>query len=52
MLWVRTINRNLANGGKLGIAQRVRAHESATMTRLYLWRNDEVASDEVERILT
>jgi len=40
----------LKNGGKLEIAQRMAAHESARTTGLYDRRDDEVSLDEVERI--
>jgi integrase/recombinase XerD len=40
----------LKNGGKLEIAQRMAAHESARTTGLYDRRNDEISLDEVERI--
>ena len=40
----------LKNGGKVEIAQRMAAHESARTTGLYDRRDDEVSLDEVERI--
>jgi integrase/recombinase XerD len=40
----------LKNGGKLEIAQRMAAHESARTTGLYDRRDDEISLDEVERI--
>jgi len=41
----------LKNGGKLEIAQQIAAHESSRTTGLYDRRDDDVALDEVERIL-
>jgi site-specific recombinase XerD len=41
----------LTNGGKLEVAQRMAAHESARTTGLYDRRGDEISLDEVERIL-
>lgn len=41
----------LQNGGKLEVAQRMAGHTSARTTGLYDRRNDDVALDEVERIL-
>jgi site-specific recombinase XerD len=41
----------LKNGGKLEIAQRMAAHESARTTGLYDRRDDEIHLDEIERIL-
>jgi integrase/recombinase XerD len=40
----------LKNGGKLEIAQRMAAHESARTTGLYDRRSDDISLDEVERI--
>ena len=40
----------LKNGGKLEVAQKMAAHESARTTGLYDRRSDEVTLDEVERI--
>ncbi len=40
----------LKNGGKLEVAQRMAAHESARTTGLYDRRDDEVSLDEVEKI--
>ena len=40
----------LENGGKLEIAQRMAAHESARTTGLHDRRDDEISLDEVERI--
>ena len=40
----------LKNGGKLGIAQEIAAHESSRTTALYNRRDDDVNPDEVERI--
>ncbi|MGD9878575.1 MAG: hypothetical protein AB7U95_00415 [Reyranella sp.] len=45
------ITEYLRNGGKLEIAQQMAAHESARTTGLYDRRDDQVALDEVERIL-
>ncbi len=45
------ITEYLKNGGKLEIAQQMANHESARTTGLYDRRNDEIALDEVERIL-
>ena len=45
------ITQYLKNGGKLEIAQRMAAHESARTTGLYDRRDDEIHLDEVERIL-
>ena len=41
----------LKNGGQLEIAQQMAGHASPTTTQLYDRRNDDVALDEVERIL-
>jgi site-specific recombinase XerD len=41
----------LQNGGKLEVAQRMAAHESARTTGLYDRRGDAISLDEVERIL-
>lgn len=41
----------LKNGGKLEIAQQMAGHASPSTTQLYDRREDEVALDEVERIL-
>jgi integrase/recombinase XerD len=41
----------LKNGGKVEVAQQIAGHESARTTGLYDRRDDEVALDEVERIL-
>ncbi len=41
----------LKNGGRLEIAQQMAAHESARTTGLYDRRGDDIALDEVERIL-
>ena len=41
----------LRNGGKLEIAQQIAAHESSRTTGLYDRRDDDVALDEVERIV-
>jgi site-specific recombinase XerD len=41
----------LQNGGKLEIAQQMAGHESARTTGLYDRRNDQIALDEVERIV-
>jgi site-specific recombinase XerD len=41
----------LTNGGKLEIAQRMAAHESARTTGLYDRRGDDISLDEVERIV-
>jgi site-specific recombinase XerC len=45
------ITEYLRNGGKLEVAQQTANHESARTTGLYDRRNDQVALDEVERIL-
>jgi integrase/recombinase XerD len=45
------ITEYLRNGGKLEVAQQMANHESARTTGLYDRRNDQVALDEVERIL-
>jgi integrase len=44
------ITNYLENGGTLGKAQFMAAHESARTTGLYDRRGDEVTLDEVERI--
>jgi hypothetical protein len=41
----------LRNGGRRELAQQMAAHESPRTTALYDRRDDEVAVDEVERIL-
>ena len=41
----------LRNGGKLEIAQQMANHESSRTTGLYERRQDQVALDEVERIV-
>ncbi len=41
----------LQNGGKLEILRHMAGHESARTTRLYDRRSDEIALDEVERIV-
>jgi integrase len=41
----------LLNGGLLGYAQQMAAHESARTTKLYERRNDQVTLDQVERIV-
>ncbi len=41
----------LKNGGQLELAQRMAGHASPTTTQLYDRRTDDVALDEVERIL-
>ena len=41
----------LLNGGLLEYVQQKAAHESARTTKLYYWRNDLVALDQVERIV-
>jgi integrase len=45
------ITQYLKNGGRREIAQQMAAHESPRTTALYDRRDDEVAVDEVERIL-
>jgi site-specific recombinase XerD len=45
------ITQYLRNGGRREIAQQMAAHESPRTTALYDRRNDDVAVDEVERIL-
>jgi integrase len=45
------ITQYLRNGGRREIAQQMAAHESPRTTALYDRRDDEVAVDEVERIL-
>jgi integrase len=45
------ITQYLRNGGRREIAQQMAAHESPRTTALYDRRDDEVALDEVERIL-
>jgi site-specific recombinase XerD len=45
------ITQYLRNGGRREIAQRMAGHESSRTTALYDRRDDEVAVDEVERIL-
>jgi integrase/recombinase XerD len=40
----------LKNGGRLEIAQKMAAHESARTTGLYDRRNDDALLDEVERV--
>jgi len=41
----------LEDGGALGRAQQIAAHESARMTKLYDRHGDEVGLDEIERIM-
>jgi integrase/recombinase XerD len=45
------ITEYLRNGGKLEVAQQMANHESARTTGLYDRRDDQVALDEIERIL-
>jgi integrase/recombinase XerD len=45
------ITQYLRNGGRRELAQQMAAHESPRTTALYDRRDDEVAVDEVERIL-
>jgi integrase/recombinase XerD len=45
------ITQYLRNGGQRELAQQMAAHESPRMTALYDRREDEVAADDVERIL-
>lgn len=45
------ITQYLRNGGRRELAQQMAAHESPLTTALYDRRDDEVAVDEVERIL-
>jgi site-specific recombinase XerD len=45
------ITQYLRNGGRRELAQQMAAHESARTTALYDRRDDEIAVDEVERIL-
>jgi integrase/recombinase XerD len=45
------ITQYLRNGGRRELAQQMAAHESPRTTALYDRRGDEVAVDEVERIL-
>lgn len=45
------ITQYLRNGGRRELAQKMAAHESPRTTALYDRRDDEVAVDEVERIL-
>jgi hypothetical protein len=45
------ITQYLKNGGRRELAQQMAAHESPRTTALYDRRDDDVAVDEVERIL-
>ena len=45
------ITQYLRNGGRRELAQQMAAHESPRTTALYDRRDDEVAGDEMERIL-
>lgn len=47
---VTDITNYLANGGSLEVAAQIAGHASATTTKLYDRRNEEISRGEIERI--